>query len=54
LEVLTLQLGPGQSLTKTVRLKVPDYIGRLNLRFSVQVQGIEAPINGRKQKVILE
>ena len=54
LEVLTLQLRPGLSLTKTVQVKVPDYIGRLDLRFSVQVEGIEAPINGRKQKVILE
>ncbi len=54
LEVLTLQLSPGQSLTKMVRVKVPEYIGRLDLRFSVQVEGIEAPINGRKQKVILK
>jgi hypothetical protein len=54
LELLTLRLNPKQEITKKVKVKVPDYDGRLDLRFSIQVEGIEAPINGKKQKVILE
>lgn len=54
LELLTLRLNPKQEITKKVKVKVPDYEGRLDLRFSIQVEGIEAPINGKKQKVILE
>ena len=54
LEALTISLAPGEELTKTVKVKMPDVEGKFDLRFSIQVEGIEAPINGRKQRVIVK
>ncbi|MFT6053923.1 MAG: hypothetical protein ACJASP_000807, partial [Roseivirga sp.] len=48
------KLAPGEEFITKISVLVPEYSGRLDLRFSIQVEGIEAPINGRKQKVIIE
>ena len=54
IEILKIRLEPGEELTKTVKVKMPDVEGKFDLRFSIQVEGIEAPINGRKQRVIVK
>jgi uncharacterized membrane protein len=54
IEVLDAVIAPGESLTKLVKFKVPDQPGKYDLRFSIQVEGIEAPINSKKYSVVVE
>lgn len=51
---LTDQMGPGGSITKLVKFAVPDVSGEYDLRFSVQVEGIEPPINSKKYPVVVD
>jgi len=52
-QILTIQLKAGESIQKTLSVTMPDKAGKYDLRFSIQVEGIEAPINSRKYLVIV-
>lgn len=53
LELLDDSFGPGEQLQRSVRFKVPEVGGKYDLRFSIQVEGIEPPINSKKYPVEL-
>ncbi len=53
IEVLTGQMKPGASLEKRVKFSVPELPDEYDLRFSVQVEGIEPPINSMKYPVVV-
>lgn len=54
IEVLDASLAPEEMLKKMVEFQVPGEAGKYDLRFSIQVEGIEAPINSKKYSVIVE
>lgn len=51
LDTLNFSIQPGATITKTVSVKVPSEPGEYDLRFSIKIEGIEAPINSRKYSV---
>ena len=53
IEVLTGQMEPGASLQKLVKFSVPELADEYDLRFSIQVEGIEPPINSMKYPVVV-
>lgn len=54
IEVLDASLLPEQVLQKMARFRAPTEAGKYDLRFSIQVEGIEAPINSKKYKVVVK
>ncbi len=54
LEVLTESMSVGQESFRTVKVRLPEKPGKYDLRFSIQVEGIEAPINSKKYKVVVK
>lgn len=53
-ELLTDQMAPGAEISKTIHFAVPNGAGEYDLRFSIQVEGIEPPINSKKYLVVIE
>ena len=51
LQTLTDTILSNNQVLKTVVFRVPSVTGKYDLRFSIQVEGIEAPINSNKYKV---
>ena len=51
IELLTNQIQSGETVSKSVKVVIPDTPGVYDLRFSIQVDGIEAPINSKKYKL---
>lgn len=54
LEVLTDKIKVGAKLGKAITIQAPIAPGKYDLRFSIQVEGIEAPINSKKYKVVVQ
>ena len=54
IEVLDANLLPEQILQKFARFRAPAEAGKYDLRFSIQVEGIEAPINSKKYVVVVK
>ena len=51
LQTLTDTILSNNQVLKTVVFRVPSVPGKYDLRFSIQIEGIEAPINSNKYKV---
>ena len=51
LEILTGKMSAGEVKSMDVTFTVPDLEGTFDIRFSIQVGEIEAPINSKKYKV---
>ncbi len=54
IEVLDASMLPEQVVQKMARFTAPSAAGKYDLRFSIQVEGIEAPINSKKYKVVVK
>ena len=54
LELLDAQMGAGDTMKRTVSFQTPEHEGKFDLRFSIQVEGIEPPINSKKYAIAVE
>ena len=54
IEVLEDQLASGETIIKNVNFPKPEDAGKYDLRFSIEVEGIEPPINSKKYEFHLD